>query len=210
MRPPCWTRPLAVARTRCWCAGAVTCWIVRSPWGTCARARPARRGHLIPLFTGQPHGRRRARGRGCHRGDLGEEGVPYLRTISWTTDAFYRETPAKVSLRRQEGCLCVEMEAAALFAVAQFWGVPLANPVCGRWRQRLGVGFAPVEASLGGTWTRAEAVVGGLLLLVGGSMRATRFGVGPDALAGGASGLSAARVGPRCPGVLPGAAGPLA
>ena len=51
---------------------------------------------------------------------LDAEQVPYLRTTTWTTDAFYRETPAKVRLRRDEGCLCVEMEAAALFAVAQF------------------------------------------------------------------------------------------
>lgn len=51
---------------------------------------------------------------------LEAEQIPYLRTTTWTTDAFYRETPAKVRLRRDEGCLTVEMEAAALFAVAQF------------------------------------------------------------------------------------------
>ncbi len=51
---------------------------------------------------------------------LEAEQVPYLRTTTWTTDAFYRETAAKVRLRRDEGCLCVEMEAAALFAVARY------------------------------------------------------------------------------------------
>jgi uridine phosphorylase len=58
---------------------------------------------------------------------LEAEQVPFLRTTAWTTDAFYRETPAKVRLRREEGCLCVEMEAAALFAVAQFRGISLGQ-----------------------------------------------------------------------------------
>lgn len=47
----------------------------------------------------------------------------YVLGKTWTTDAFYRETPGKVKLRRSEGCLTVEMEAAAFFAVAQFRGV---------------------------------------------------------------------------------------
>jgi uridine phosphorylase len=46
--------------------------------------------------------------------------VPYVVGKTWTTDAFFRETPAKVALRKSEGCLTVEMEAAAFFAVAQF------------------------------------------------------------------------------------------
>ena len=32
-----------------------------------------------------------------------------------TNDAFYRETKAKIKLRKEQGCGCVEMEAAALF-----------------------------------------------------------------------------------------------
>ena len=49
-------------------------------------------------------------------------GVPYLVSKTWTTDAFFRETPEKVARRRKEGCLAVEMEAAAVFAVARFRG----------------------------------------------------------------------------------------
>ena len=49
--------------------------------------------------------------------------IEYLVTKTWTTDAIYRETPAKVRRRRAERCLTVEMEAAAFFAVAQFRGV---------------------------------------------------------------------------------------
>ena len=51
----------------------------------------------------------------------------YVVGKTWTTDAFYRETPAKVQLRRGEGCLTVEMEAAAFFAVAQFRKVVFAQ-----------------------------------------------------------------------------------
>jgi hypothetical protein len=35
---------------------------------------------------------------------LGEIGVPYLAGKTWTTDAFSRETPARVERRRAEGC----------------------------------------------------------------------------------------------------------
>jgi purine-nucleoside phosphorylase len=58
---------------------------------------------------------------------LEKHGVEYLISKTWTTDAPYRETPAKVQLRRSEGCLTVEMEAAALFAVARFRGAICAQ-----------------------------------------------------------------------------------
>jgi uridine phosphorylase len=51
---------------------------------------------------------------------LDSRGLPYLVGKTWTTDAPYRETPEKIVRRRQEGCLTVEMESAALIAVAQF------------------------------------------------------------------------------------------
>ena len=50
-------------------------------------------------------------------------GVPHVRGSTWTIDAFYRETRGKVDARVREGCLTVEMEAAAFFAVAAFRGV---------------------------------------------------------------------------------------
>jgi uridine phosphorylase len=62
---------------------------------------------------------------------LTARGVPYLIAKTWTTDAFYRETPAKIQLRKAEGCLTVEMEAAAFFAVAQFRGVIFAQMLYG-------------------------------------------------------------------------------
>jgi uridine phosphorylase len=43
-----------------------------------------------------------------------------LRGMTWTTDAVFRETPKMIKRRRSEGCITVEMEAAAFFAVARF------------------------------------------------------------------------------------------
>jgi len=57
--------------------------------------------------------------------------VEYLLTKTWTTDAIYRETPVRIAKRRGEGCLCVEMEAAAFFAVAQFRGVEFGQLLYG-------------------------------------------------------------------------------
>jgi len=49
--------------------------------------------------------------------------APYIKAKTWTTDAFYRETPAKIRLRKEEGCVTVEMEASAFMAAAQYNGV---------------------------------------------------------------------------------------
>jgi uridine phosphorylase len=62
---------------------------------------------------------------------LRTHGRPYTVGKTWTTDAFYRETPDKVALRRAEGCVTVEMEAAAFFAVARFRGVTFAQMLYG-------------------------------------------------------------------------------
>ena len=45
--------------------------------------------------------------------------VPLHIGASWTTDAPFRETEALIAQRRAEGILAVEMEAAALYALAQ-------------------------------------------------------------------------------------------
>lgn len=43
-----------------------------------------------------------------------------VEVATWTTDGFYRETPAMVSRRLRQGCSVVEMECAAWAAWAQF------------------------------------------------------------------------------------------
>lgn len=63
---------------------------------------------------------------------LADRQVPFVSGLTWTTDAPYRETANKIAARRDEGCLTVEMEAAALAAIARFREVPLAQVVyCG-------------------------------------------------------------------------------
>ena len=54
-------------------------------------------------------------------------GIPFTTGKTWTTDAIYRETPDMIELRRNEGCITVEMEAAAFFAVSQYYNIPLAQ-----------------------------------------------------------------------------------
>ena len=54
---------------------------------------------------------------------LEERGYPYVLGTSWTTDAFYRETRAKVEARKAMGAICVEMECAAMQALCDFRGV---------------------------------------------------------------------------------------
>lgn len=58
-------------------------------------------------------------------------GLPYVRGKAWTTDAFYRETRKKMERRKEQGCICVEMECASLAAVAQFRGLPFAQILWG-------------------------------------------------------------------------------
>lgn len=58
---------------------------------------------------------------------LTSRGVPYLLGKTWATDAFFCATPARTACRRAQGCLTVEMETAALYAVAEFRGVTLGQ-----------------------------------------------------------------------------------
>lgn len=91
--------------------------------------------------------------------------VPWLAGKTWTTDAFYRETPARIARRRDEGCLTVEMEAAAFFAVAQFRGLVFGQILYGgddvsgeEWDGRNWVhGRADTREKL--FWLAAEAVL---------------------------------------------------
>jgi uridine phosphorylase len=88
--------------------------------------------------------------------------VEYLLSKTWTTDGLYRETPARAAARRQEGCLAVEMEAAAFFAVAQFRGVIFAQMlyggdavIPGDWDQRAWDKRTTIRQQL--FWLAAEA-----------------------------------------------------
>ena len=60
---------------------------------------------------------------------LKQKKIPYKEVMTWSTDGFYRETSDKVAYRIEEGCSVVEMECAALAAVAKLrgaiWGLLL-------------------------------------------------------------------------------------
>ncbi len=47
----------------------------------------------------------------------------YIVGKTWTTDAFYRETLARINLRKEEGAIIVEMEQSAMIAVSEFRNV---------------------------------------------------------------------------------------
>lgn len=51
---------------------------------------------------------------------LDEIGVKYTVGKVWSTDAIYRETANKIKKRKEQGCICVDMECSANAAVSQF------------------------------------------------------------------------------------------
>lgn len=72
---------------------------------------------------------------------------------TWTLDAFFRHTREEIAAYQKEGALTVEMEASALFAVAQMRGV------------HLGAGFVISDLLYGEQWDpqfRQEPVERGL------------------------------------------------
>ncbi len=96
---------------------------------------------------------------------LKQKGLPYVVGKTWTTDAPYRETSAKIALRKSEGCLTVEMEAASLMAVARFRDVALGQVLYGgddlsgeEWSDREWVSRRDVRENL--FWLAAEACLG--------------------------------------------------
>ena len=81
---------------------------------------------------------------------------------TWTTDAPYRETATEIRSYREEGVLTVEMEAAALFAVARHRGIEVASALV-------------VSDRLGEAWEphfHAEATADGLEAAARGALEA--------------------------------------
>ena len=94
---------------------------------------------------------------------LTRHGIEYLKTKTWTTDAIYRETENKAKAYLEEGCLAVEMETAAFYAVAQFRDVHLGQILYGgdavipnEWDGRVWTSRQEVRRDL--FWLAAEAV----------------------------------------------------
>lgn len=56
---------------------------------------------------------------------MDENGIPYVKGKTWTTDSFYRETVGNFERHKADGCISVEMECAALQAMCDFRGLEL-------------------------------------------------------------------------------------
>ena len=54
---------------------------------------------------------------------LRKHNVNYEIGMTWTTDGFYRETKEKITRRKSEGCISVDMECSAFLAIAKFRNV---------------------------------------------------------------------------------------
>ncbi len=53
---------------------------------------------------------------------LDAHSISYIRGLTWTTDAIFRETNDRIARRKEEGARIVEMEQAGCIAVSQFRG----------------------------------------------------------------------------------------
>jgi len=58
---------------------------------------------------------------------LKNRGLAYHKGKTWTTDGLYRETPSKLKMMQKQGCLCVDMEASALFSAAKYRNIDIAG-----------------------------------------------------------------------------------
>jgi uridine phosphorylase len=53
--------------------------------------------------------------------------IDYDLGITWTTDAFYKETKERINIRKEQGAIAVEMECASMAAVCLFRKVEFAQ-----------------------------------------------------------------------------------
>ena len=91
---------------------------------------------------------------------LDAQEISYLRGLTWTTDAIFRETPDRIARRREEGAKIVEMEQAGCLAVAHFRGFDYGALIYGgddvsqdewsnrNWRSRKGIRYDLVTLCL--------------------------------------------------------------
>lgn len=84
---------------------------------------------------------------------LEQNDISYIRGITWTTDAIFRETADRIERRKAEGAKIVEMEQSGCIAVAQFRGFDYGALIYGgddvsqeewsnrAWRSRQGIRY---------------------------------------------------------------------
>jgi uridine phosphorylase len=95
---------------------------------------------------------------------LDADGVAHISGRTWTTDAIYRETRERADRRISEGCVVVDMEAAALIAVARFRGIQFGHLLMAgdslsgqTWEHRGWTGAAEARTRL--FWSAANAAL---------------------------------------------------
>jgi len=88
--------------------------------------------------------------------------ISYLKGMTWTTDAFYRETKNKISRRKAEGCFTVDMECSAMIALCKFRQVSfgqylvVSDDISGsEWNPRIAERDAIIEEKV--FWLSVEA-----------------------------------------------------
>ncbi len=59
--------------------------------------------------------------------EIQKHDLEFMLGKTWTTDAFFRETADKAKTMKAKGCVCVDMECAALIAVCQFRKIDFAQ-----------------------------------------------------------------------------------
>lgn len=84
---------------------------------------------------------------------LEDNSISYIRGLTWTTDAIFRETADKIEQRKKEGAKIVEMEQSGCIAVARFRGFDYGALIYGgddvsqnewtsrSWRSRKGIRY---------------------------------------------------------------------
>lgn len=84
---------------------------------------------------------------------LEKNSISYIRGLTWTTDAIFRETGDRIAKRKEEGAKIVEMEQAGCIAVSQFRGFEYGALIYGgddcsqdewsnrEWRSREGIRY---------------------------------------------------------------------
>jgi len=58
---------------------------------------------------------------------LKQRNIQFSKGITWTTDAFYKETKKRIDKRKEQGAIAVEMECASMAAVCQFRNVQFSQ-----------------------------------------------------------------------------------
>ncbi|MBI9008974.1 MAG: nucleoside phosphorylase [Tenericutes bacterium] len=59
--------------------------------------------------------------------ELTKRHLDYEEGITWTTDAFYRETRSRINKRKEQGAIAVEMECASMAAVCRYRNIPFSQ-----------------------------------------------------------------------------------